>query len=164
MTSVRQAHYSEIVKLGRVHSAAWRETYPGLISADYLEWLTPEVSRRVFERKQLSDLLVLDADGEIGGFAVTGRARDEDLPRDAGELCGLYLLKEYQGKGYGRLLFERAEERLRSMGCGRMILWVLAGNEKAAGFYKKMGMRFDGREKITRIGAEVTEARMVKTL
>ncbi len=164
MAEVRTAHYSEIAALGRVHSAAWRETYRGLIDDGYLDWLTPEVSVKIFQRRQRSGLLVLAEDGVIGGFAATGRAREEDLPAETGELAGLYLLKAYQGKGYGRMLFERAEERLFAAGCRRMVLWVLAGNGRAAGFYEKMGMRFDGRQKLAVLGSPVVELRMEKDL
>ena len=164
MARVRTAHYTDVPSLGRVHSAAWRETYRGLIDDGYLDWLTPEVSVKIFQRRQRADLLVLEEEGEIGGFAVTGHAREEDLPADTGELGGLYLLKACQGKGYGRMLFEKAEERLRSLGCRRMILWVLDGNEQAAGFYKKMGMRSDGRKKLAVLGKQVVELRMRKDL
>ena len=164
MVTVRTAHYSEVSDLGRVHSTAWRETYQGLISEDYLRWLTPGISVKIFQRRQKSDLFVLDADGEIGGFAVTGRAREEDLPGETGELMGLYLLKKYQGAGYGRLLYEKAEERIRGTGASRMILWVLEGNGKAAGFYQKMGMRFDGGMKTATLGTPVIELRMSKML
>ncbi len=164
MGRVRTAHYTDVQALGSVHSAAWRETYRGMIGDEYLDWLTPEVSRKIFERRQRADLFVLEEDGVIGGFAVTGHAREEDLPADTGELSGLYLLKAFQGKGYGRMLFERAEERLASLSCRRMILWVLSGNEKAAGFYERMGMRFDGREKLAVLGRPVVELRMEKEL
>ena len=162
MGKVRTAHYTDVPALGRVHSAAWRETYRGLVGDEYLDWLTPEVSVKIFQRRQRSDLFVLEEEGEIGGFAVTAHAREEDLPADTGELGGLYLLRAYQGKGYGRMLFLKAEERLRSLGCGRMILWVLSGNAKASGFYEKMGMRFDGREKLAVLGKPVVELRMSK--
>ena len=56
------------------------------------------------------------------------------------EIQNLAVAPEQQGKGYGRMLFERAEERLFAAGCRRMVLWVLAGNGRAAGFYEKMGM------------------------
>ena len=53
-----------------------------------------------------------------------------------------YLLvdPEWQGKGVGRLLMEKAEEIAKEKGIKRIELMVLEGNP-AIGFYEKLGYR-----------------------
>ena len=61
-----------------------------------------------------------------------------------GEICALYLLPDYFGKGYAKPLFERAVEELRYMGFNRQYLWVLTENIRARKFYEKSGFHING--------------------
>lgn len=82
-------------------------------------------------------LLVAELDGAIVGTVVAGwdgwRAH----------LYRLAVSPEHRRRGIGRLLVERAEERLRSLGAGRFDAMVLEGNElgdaswRAAGYAKQ---------------------------
>src|SRR5699024_9426075 len=50
--------------------------------------------------------------GEIVGFSNAGVERTGKYPDYKGELYAIYLLKEYQGKGIGKLLFKYFVELL----------------------------------------------------
>ena len=56
------------------------------------------------------------------------------------ELYALYVRAAYWGTGVGYALFEIA------VGDRACYLWVLAGNERAIGFYERQGFRLDGTE------------------
>ena len=43
----------------------------------------------------------------------------------------------------------------------RVAVWVLEGNERAIGFYTRVGYRFDGKKQALTLGTAVTEARMI---
>ena len=51
----------------------------------------------------------------------------------------LYLTPEYQGLGLGRRLFNAARCELAEHHCLSTIVWALADNEKATGFYRRLG-------------------------
>ena len=77
-------------------------------------------------------------DGKVIGFSHVGKARDEDVADHFGEVSAIYLLKDFQGKGIGRRLFQLSLERLKVMSFKSALLWVLRDNLTAS-FYQKMG-------------------------
>ncbi|MEI5676620.1 GNAT family N-acetyltransferase [Nocardioides sp. CCNWLW212] len=84
-----------------------------------------------------SALLLATVDGEIVGTVIAGwdgwRAH----------LYRLAVRPDHRRRGLGRLLVERAEERLRALGAGRFDAMVLEGNElgdaswRAAGYTRQ---------------------------
>jgi GNAT superfamily N-acetyltransferase len=82
-------------------------------------------------------VFVAEEDGRVVGFASGGPAR-ADAPNHEGELYAVYLLKEYQGRGIGRALFDAVVRMLLQRGMRSMAIWVLADNP-ACGFYERMG-------------------------
>jgi ribosomal protein S18 acetylase RimI-like enzyme len=49
----------------------------------------------------------------------------------------------YQGKGYGRLVMEAVEQRIRSKGCPKINLQVRATNKAVIQFYRSLGYTDD---------------------
>jgi len=161
---IRRALRQDDAELGRVHSQAWHETYPGLVSRDYLDFLTPERSQTIFTHRAPANTFVWEEAGKIVGFAVIGHARGEGVSPRTGELCGLYVLKDFQGKGGGHALLTAAQNRLKELGYRHMILWVLEANQKARRFYERNGLRPDGTVQYPDLGGAVAEIRMRKEL
>ena len=58
-----------------------------------------------------------------------------------GEIFELYLAPEYQGGGFGRRMFEAARKDLAGHGYATFVVWALADNERAIGFYRRLGGR-----------------------
>ena len=58
-----------------------------------------------------------------------------------GEIFELYLAPECQGCGFGRRMFEAARKDLAGHGYGSFVVWALADNERAIGFYRQLGGR-----------------------
>jgi ribosomal protein S18 acetylase RimI-like enzyme len=59
------------------------------------------------------------------------------------QLRGMATLEDFQGKGYGKLLLEKAEEILNSKGTA--VIWCHA-RVVALGFYNKLGYTVIGKE------------------
>jgi ribosomal protein S18 acetylase RimI-like enzyme len=51
----------------------------------------------------------------------------------------LGVAPEYRRKGWGRLLMNEAERRLRNLGCPKINLQVLSSNVEAVAFYRRLG-------------------------
>ena len=96
------------------------------------------------------------------GCACYGRGRDEDHG-DWGEIVSIYLLPEWMGKGYGRQLFEETMRRLQTQGFTRFYLWMIRGNDRAAGFYTRHGFKVTGDTVEYHIGGQaITDVRYVR--
>ncbi|WP_332262475.1 GNAT family N-acetyltransferase [Paenibacillus sp. GSMTC-2017] len=83
--------------------------------------------------------VLVDEDEHIVGFINGGISREAELEYDA-EVYALYLLKEAQGNGYGRLLFNALAEALRAENYNSIMTWVLEDNP-SLGFYKRIGAK-----------------------
>ena len=60
------------------------------------------------------------------------------------ELERIYVKAAYKGSGFGRFLIERAISFGREYGCTYVWLGVWEKNDKAIGFYKRMGFEISG--------------------
>lgn len=159
---IRPAALKDAAQIGFVHYTAWQETYVGLIDAAYLAERTVERSTKMAQQSW-KDMCVAVLDGKIVGFCGYGASRDEDVP-DAGEVQGIYLLREAQHLGLGRMLMGDALRRLKDAGYREAVLWVLKGNEQAIRFYEKAGFAPDGAEKTAVLGTPVAELRYSRKL
>jgi ribosomal protein S18 acetylase RimI-like enzyme len=140
LVTIRTARENDAQGIAEVHDAAWREAYLGVIPGRELEKM---VNRRgpqwwLSAIKRGSRLVVLDYDETIAGYASYGRNRVRSIPY-AGEIFELYLAPEFQGLGFGRRLFEAALQDLAEHGYASTVVWALADNNRALGFYGKMG-------------------------
>lgn len=150
--------------IARVHHASWVTTYRGLFPDELLDdadlplWEANR-ERMIRELPPERFYLVAESDGEIVGFATGGPARD--APEEA-EIYAIYLLKEHQGRGIGRLLVRESARRFAERGLRNMLIWVLHENTGGRAFYERLGGRAD-REKKDTVGApdrprhEITE-------
>lgn len=158
---IRKARMSDIRGLARVHVDSWETTYRGIIPDEVLDKRTYESSEakwlsRLADVSQTRFTLVAETDaGKIVGFASGGEAQDEH-PVYKGEVYALYILKEYQRAGIGRLLVKGSAERLRELGFEPMLIWVLEANP-ACGFYERIGGRFVETKTMDFAGKELTE-------
>lgn len=89
--------------------------------------------------------------GQIVAIASGGPLRDV-LPGFDGELYVLYVLKAFQGMGYGRLLVAQVARDLASRGYHSLVIWVLKDNP-ACRFYERLGGRRIA-EKVVEIGGK----------
>ena len=64
-----------------------------------------------------------------------------DKYSECGEIGALYLLDTVKGKGFGRILFNKAINELKEMNYDKMIIGCLSENPSNE-FYKHMGGKF----------------------
>lgn len=122
--------------LGRVHVAAWRETYAGLLPQAYLDAMRPALhARRFAHQLRRADEVVLAAEGRDG---LAGYCAGAVMAGEA-EVSTLYLLRRAQGLGLGRDLLASMARALAGRGARSLRLWVLEGNTRAERFYVRLG-------------------------
>ncbi|MEX2284390.1 MAG: GNAT family N-acetyltransferase [Gemmatimonadota bacterium] len=143
---IRPAALADVPAIAAVHVASWRTTYPGIVAQDHIDRVTVEAQAARWERR-LADpttqapsvMVAADASENLIGFASGGSAREESEGYDA-ELFAIYLLKEAQGRGVGRRLFNAVAAELRSRGHRALYVRVLSANP-ACNFYERLGGR-----------------------
>lgn len=135
---MRPARPDDLPGLQEVARRTWRATYTGHVpDADIERFLERHYSLEALGRalERLGEgMLVAVVNDQVIGYATCGVNRG-----NSGELFAIYVLPEWQRKGVGRRLWQRAIEHLRSLGAPEMIVWVLAANEPARRFYERQG-------------------------
>ena len=157
LITIRRARAEDASDIADVHDAAWRDAYRGVIPGRELEKMIarrgPRWWRDAIARG--SRLIVLEFDESIAGYATYGRNRVPSLPYQ-GEIFELYIAPEFQGLGFGRRLFQAARRDLHDHGYSSMLIWALADNERALGFYVRLGGEIVRRAKET-FGSETRD-------
>ncbi len=137
-----------------VHWKSWQESYRGIVDDGYLDRMTlAQTEEKAFLWRD--NILVAKDRARVVGFAGYGTARGEE---GAGEVFALYVLEEYQRRGIGYALMQKALDELAN--CRTVYLWALKENAKAIRFYERVGFRPDGMEKEITLGAPVKGIRM----
>jgi ribosomal protein S18 acetylase RimI-like enzyme len=136
---LRPEEPDDAIAVARVHVRSWQAAYRTLLPDDYLDQLRPEDRAQKYDFASLDPrkprTIVATEEGLIHGFATTAPSRDADLP-DHGELCALYVDPEQWGRGIGMALVSAACASIFGLGFRNAVLWVLAGNVRADGFYR----------------------------
>ena len=140
MISFRTAKPHDAEEIAAIHDSAWRSTYRGIIPHLYLERM---IARRgpLWWQQQIergSDVTLLVFNGEVQGYASSGRARGA-WPWAAGEIFELYIAPTFQGVGLGKKLFSHVRKNLKGNGLNKLVVWALKDNEMACAFYGSLG-------------------------
>lgn len=130
---IRPGTADDIEEISRVYAQAWRETYLGIAPEPFINGMTAGAAAQIFRDSLQSEthsyfFHVAEApQRRLVGFADGGKERSH--PESGfGELYAIYILKEFQKVGTGRLLFEAAVESLLKAGINSMVVWVLEGS------------------------------------
>lgn len=136
---IRTARETDADRLADLHATAWRAAYRGIIPGVALEKYVAERDGQYWQRclQRRHNILVLDFDGEIAGYALCGPVRRRVVPAD-GEIYELYFDPIYQGLGLGQRLFESAREHLSLKKIKGIVVWVLDDNADATAFYRAL--------------------------
>lgn len=168
--SIRVAEPDDAGDLARVHIAAWRAAYRGIVPDEHLDALS--WSDR---RDRWSDLLtdpgnpgrtiIAVLNSQLVGFASTGPCRDEDLAgQGVYELFAIYLDPSHWRRGTGSALLRAALSGVPA-GTPAVTLWVLEANTAARSFYARHGFTPDGASKPYLVaGTTVPEVRYRRML
>lgn len=147
-----------------IHVRAWQAAYAGIVPDDYLATLSVEKRQEFWHRelaKERSVVVTAVENGEAVGWASGGVSRDADT-NGASEIYAIYVSPELWTRGIGTQLMRRIEEDISP--CSDVTLWVLAQNQRAIDFYRKLGYEFDGGEKTVQLGdVSLSEVRLRKS-
>jgi ribosomal protein S18 acetylase RimI-like enzyme len=140
---IRPAREGEVAAIARVHDACWRDTYTRMVPDTVI------AGSRLADREALWAVLLARPAAERCAIVAEDRRRIVGCawggPEESGdpvyraELLGLYLLRDYRGLGLGRALLGAAVCSLRAQGYHNLMLWALADNTAACGFYRALG-------------------------
>jgi len=152
---IRAATVPDAPAIARVHVASWRTTYRGLLPDGFLDALDDQGYedrwRRALAESSMRVYVAEDEASEgsgVVGFASGGRERAGE-PGYAGELYAIYVVREAQGRGFGRELVRAVVGGLGELRLTDMIVWVLRDNSAARGFYERLGGTFVRSQPIT---------------
>ncbi|HSC92707.1 MAG TPA: GNAT family N-acetyltransferase [Gaiellaceae bacterium] len=76
-----------------------------------------------------------------------------------GEVHGLYVDPDRIGTGLGHALLRHAADDLAARGCDTLVVWHFVGNDRAARFYARAGLRPDGTLRRSPHGADEVRLR-----
>lgn len=156
---IRPAQLADAEAIARVHVDAWRWAYDGLMPPGLLAGLDPAARTKQWQRKLCSDdsvsVFVAENPEGICGFVSCGPCREG---AECGEVYAIYLLRQEQGTGLGRALWQEATDTLRSRGHTTVRVWVLDTNRLGRRFYESAGLAPDGETKTSQwAGAPLNE-------
>ena len=146
--TIRAATVDDAHEIGRVHAAAWRETYDGLLPPASLQNQTADRRVRLWEkilatprRHGTTGVFVADTGHGIAGFGSCGPQRAQSLKSRGhdGEITTLYILRAFQRRRIGAKLMRTMAGALLDDGIRSMSLWVLRENAGARCFYQRLG-------------------------
>ncbi len=159
---IRVAQVEDAAVIAAVHVAAWQAGYRDLLPSALLDTLSVERRQRGWQHMigtHRERVLIYVPEGNVRGFVSYGPSRDTDLA-GSGEIYALYLHPEVWRTGAGGMLMRAACAELPAS----VALWVLAGNQRAIGFYQHMGFSPDGSTKIEHMdGVPLHEERYRRT-
>jgi ribosomal protein S18 acetylase RimI-like enzyme len=140
LIAIRPARERDAARLAGLHEEAWRYAYQGIIPHLPLSRMIAKRGEPWWREALARGMpaLLLSFDGVVAGYVTFGRSRLR-AGSFRGEIFELYVGPVYQGTGFGRRLFTAARQRLSASGLDGLMIWALADNDAACGFYRRLG-------------------------
>jgi ribosomal protein S18 acetylase RimI-like enzyme len=144
---IRPAGPADAEDIARVQRISWAATYAKQLSPESLARVETAWDARHWRRSlervddRVISLVLEGADEGIIGFGVAGPRRggkDPILRAYDGEFYLLYLLPQFQRRGHGVRLMVAMARVLRARGTETALVWALASNRPAIGFYQHL--------------------------
>jgi len=157
--NLRKANISDLSGIVKVKVDTWKTTYKGIISEEYLQRLSYEDKEENWKQRlenptHGAKIYVAETDlHEIIGFALATLEKYNPIialpqpERYVGEICAMYVLKDFQGKKIGTKLVKLVVKYFITNNVKSMIVWVLRENP-SHGFYEKLGGKYIGEQSI----------------
>jgi ribosomal protein S18 acetylase RimI-like enzyme len=110
--------------------------------SEVISWapvVTEVALRRLLREPELGQAVVLEAEGRVQGYAVVTYGYDLEFAGRDAYLTEFYLRPEVRGRGLGKWLLARVEERAREAGAQALHLMVRPENRPALTLYQRAG-------------------------
>jgi len=157
---IRRRKPEDCADIQKIITKTWQHTYDGIINESFLKELSYNEEYRIKKPYETFDdrdnnQFVLIINGKIVGFINIGITDDKNF-ENCGEIFSIYILKEFQGYGYGRKLIEFGINELKKLGLDKMIIGCIDGNSSNQ-FYKHLGGKLYNTRIINKGGDSLTE-------
>ena len=153
---IRKARIEDAQSIAEVRTKSWQSTYRGIVSDAYLDNMDIAKVTELWKQIIAQNPCVYVAETDhIVGFGSAGKNRHPAITAD-GEIYLLYLLKECQGIGIGKMLFLELIQQLYSQSMKSMLIMVLRDNPSKH-FYIHMGGRLIKEEEVEIGGQKLIE-------
>lgn len=137
---IRKRRIEDSEELAHAIAVVWNTTYKGIVDDEFLAGLlNNEKSSAEMLRNNLNEqphYYVLTLQNKIIGWIYY--SLESEMFENAAEIHSLYILKEYQGNGYGKLLYNYAVQNIMKNKITKVIIGCLDGNPSNE-FYKHLG-------------------------
>ena len=145
MIATRWSTGEDVTALARIHGAAWRFAYAGVLPYLAVERRAAAHGQAWWRRLHAAGgrAMVVELGDAPQGYALLGAAR-VGAARRMGEIYELYLDPVAHGAGLGRALFKGARAALAARGHQGLIVWSLEANDLGTRFYEAAGGRRGG--------------------
>lgn len=132
--TIRKANRNDLEKIAFVAKSTWNATYKDIFSQQFIDKFLENAYSldRLSMRLDKSLIYVVEVLEEVVGFLNFSQGVDGTF-----ELVALYILPNYQGKGYGRALLEQFIQEHENL--KEIILHVEQQNNNAQKFYLSNG-------------------------
>ncbi len=153
--TIRKATIDDVASLGNVYYQCWQTTYKGLINDEYLASQSIDKCIRIFD-EDYRNCICAEINKQIIGLLTYNISPDKVIEQNEAHIGALYILKEYQKQGIGRMLINSLLEYMQKMAIDIVGLWVVAANKNALQFYEHYGFHFTGQSKEVKLVTNVT--------
>lgn len=142
---IRKRKIEDSEELAHAIATVWNTTYKGIVDEAFLkELLNNEKKSAERLRENINEqpyFYVLTLQDKIIGWIYY--TLESDKYENSAEIHSLYILKEYQGNGYGKLLYNYAIKNILESKIKKVIIGCLDGNP-SNDFYKHLGGKYIG--------------------
>lgn len=141
MVEFKRATLTEANELAKVKFSAWSTTYRGIYPDELIDKYDYEMHTEKFVKtinNSEIDLYCVYEDGVMVGFFSFGY-NIREYKHFKIYLKQLYLVKQMQGKGVGRMIFDFIRQELRKKGEVDFFCNCNVYNTSSIKFYEKMG-------------------------
>ena len=148
----KKCELSDLANLRKISIETFTETYQAKNTEENFEkhinqaFSTSQLTRELLDSNTTFYLLFSEPayretrKALIGYLKLNeGNAQTEKMQKHCYELERIYLTEESQGKGFGKILIEKAMKVAKAKNKTELWLGVWEENPEAIGFYKKMG-------------------------
>lgn len=140
---IRKRKKEDAQELAHAIATVWNDTYKGIVNEEFLNNLfnyendsAEKIKKHIVDQP---NYYILEINNRIAGWIYF--ELDSDKYKDAAEIHSLYILKEYQGKGYGKKLYNFAVDMIKKNKIEKLVIGCLDGN-KSNDFYKHIGGKY----------------------
>lgn len=123
--------------ISKIYEESWKYAYNNIVPQNYLNSIPAGKWAPNLDNPDRKTLIYIDNDTMVGTSSF-GKSRFEQFD-GWGEIISIYLLPDYIGKGYGKILLESTILELKKVGLENVFLWVLEENIRARHFYERLG-------------------------